>query len=328
MRPTRSSAELPPERHKALRRAVVLEVVTLAYLLSVVVLMYLTMGNSQAMKTEWLEHLLSMVPPVAFLISAYVRTWPPSERFPYGYHRVSSIAFLVAALALLALGLVVLGEGAAHLLSAEHPTIGTTLLFGEPIWLGWLMFPVLLYSAVPSFFLGRAKVPLARTLHDKTLYADAEMNRADWMTSLAAMVGVFGLALGWWWADGVAAVLISIDIVREGGRYVWVVITDLMDHVPRTVDDRLTESFPARLVTEWKRLPWVKDADVRLREHGHVFFGEGFIYPVDRRNLVARAREARELAYRLDWRLQDLVIQMVDETPDAGDERHDRDGEE
>ncbi len=32
---------------------------------------------------------------------------------------------------------------------AEHPTIGTVMLFGHTVWLGWLMIAALLYSAVP-----------------------------------------------------------------------------------------------------------------------------------------------------------------------------------
>lgn len=37
-------------------------------------------------------------------------------------------------------------------------------------------------------------------MHDKVLHADAKMNKADWMTAAAALVGVLGIGLGWWWA--------------------------------------------------------------------------------------------------------------------------------
>ena len=62
-------------------------------------------------------------------------------------------------------------------------------------------------------FLGRAKMKLAQKLHDKVLYADADMNKADWMTAVAAMVGVAGIGIGLWWADSVAALVISASIL-------------------------------------------------------------------------------------------------------------------
>jgi hypothetical protein len=55
--------EFPPAQEQALRKARRLEWVTIAYLLSVGTVMYLVLGSSQAMKTAWLEDLLSLIPP-------------------------------------------------------------------------------------------------------------------------------------------------------------------------------------------------------------------------------------------------------------------------
>jgi hypothetical protein len=103
-----------------------------------------------------------------------------------------------------------------------------------------------------------------------------------------------------------------VDILHDGVHYLRVAVTDLMDRAPRTVDDRSAEGLPTRIASEWRKLDWVKDCRVRLREHGHVFFGEGFIEPTDRKNLIARTQEAVETAYRLDWRLQEIVVQLTD----------------
>jgi hypothetical protein len=37
---------------------------------------------------------------------------------------------------------------------------------------------------IPVVFLGAAKVPLAKELHEKNLYADAETAKADWMSAI------------------------------------------------------------------------------------------------------------------------------------------------
>ncbi len=115
------------------------------------------------------------------------------------------------------MGLVILGDSALRLVKAEHPSIGVIELFGHQIWLGWLMIGALLYTGIPVVFLRRKKLKLAAELHDKVLYADAEMNRADWMTAGAAILGIVGIGAGLWWADAVAAIFISLDIVATAG---------------------------------------------------------------------------------------------------------------
>jgi cation diffusion facilitator family transporter len=284
------------------------------YLLSAIVLLYFTLGNSQAMKATWFEDILGLTPPIAFLVAARVRKRQPNDRFPYGYHRATAIAYLCASVALLALGAFILYDSVSKLLKFEHPPIGLVKPFADrPIWLGWLMLGALAYSTVPQVILGRLKQPLAKELNDKVLYADAEMNRADWMTGCAAMLGVVGIGFGLWWADSVAASIISIDIVRDGQKNLRVAVDDLMDKEPTLVDDSRADPLPLWIKNELLLLDWVKDAEVRLREGGHVFLGEAYVVPVDNEDLVGRIDRANRHLLGLDWRLHELVITPVPE---------------
>jgi divalent metal cation (Fe/Co/Zn/Cd) transporter len=124
------SSELPPELQRTLRKARRLEWLTIAYLLSAVVLLGLVLGNSQAMKTAWAEDLLSLIPPIAFLIATRLNVRPPTGRFPYGFHRATSVAHLCSALALFTMGTYLLIEAILQLVTAEYPTIGSVELFG------------------------------------------------------------------------------------------------------------------------------------------------------------------------------------------------------
>ena len=243
-----------------------------------------------------------------FLLGGRVRTRPPSEKFPYGHHRATSVAYLAGSVALLTFGLVLLGDSVLKLVTFEHPSIGTVVLFGNQIWLGWLMIPALLYSGIPMLILGRMKMPLARELHDKSLYADARMMRADWLTTTAASLGVLGIAAGLWWADAVAATFISLTIVQDGWVNLRQVTADLMDHVPTTVDHGMVDPLPARVEKEIAKLSWVKEARARLREEGHVYFGEVYVVPSTQRGLLGNIEKAHEHIRRMDWRLHDVVI--------------------
>jgi cation diffusion facilitator family transporter len=302
--------EFPPDRRGFLRRAVRLEAITIAYLLSVLALFGTIYGGSQVIKAELVEVGLSLTAPIAFLVAQPFRERSPSVQFPYGYHRVISIAFLVASVGLVALGAFLFIDSGLSLIQGHRPTIGSIEVFGQVIWRGWLFLPILVWSIVPAIFLGRAKMEPARRLHDKVLFADADMNRADWKTGLTAILGVLGIALGFWWADATAALLISLNILTDGGKNLRACIFDLMDRVPHRVDDSAVEALPARIATELKKLDWVRDARVRLREAGHVFLGEAFVEPVDHQDLMPRLADARERLLRLDWRLHEVVIQL------------------
>jgi cation diffusion facilitator family transporter len=311
--------ELPPELQQTLHRARRLEWLTIAYLVSAIVLLALVLSNSQAMKTAWLEDILSLIPPIAFLVATRLNVRPPTDRFPYGFHRINSIAHLCAALALFTMGAFLLFDAVHKLITVEYPTIGSIELFGQTIWLGWLMLPALAWSAVPAVFLGRAKMPLAEELHNKVLYADAKMNKADWLTAGAAMLGIVGIGFGLWWADSVAAALISLDISKDGLENLRRAVADLMDQTPTTVDQDATDPLRDKLTSMLRDLDWVDDAEVRLREEGQVYFGEAFVVPSGTANLTENIEDTVKRAHDLDWRIHDLAIMPVRRLPERGD---------
>ena len=78
------SFELPPHKQRLHRKAVRLEWMTIAYLLSATFFLFLTIGSSQAGKAALVEDLLSLTPPLAFLIAARIRRRNPDERHPGG----------------------------------------------------------------------------------------------------------------------------------------------------------------------------------------------------------------------------------------------------
>lgn len=307
----RSPHHIPEDKRQELRKAVRLEWVTIGFMATIITVMFLTMGTSQAMKAAWIEDILSLVPPIAFLVAMRYRHREPNERFPYGYHRAISIAFLVAATALFFFGLFILFDSVMKLATKEHPTISTTQIFGRDVWAGWLMIATLVYSGIPPVVLGRMKLPLARDLHDKALHTDAQMNKADWLTALAGVLGVLGVGAGWWWADGVAAGIISLDIVKDGATNLKNVVEDLMDRRPMTIDHKQPEDFPKRIAAALQQLDWVAAADARLREEGHVLNGEAFVVPKDEQHLIARLEEATDVVRAIDWRIGDVVVTIV-----------------
>lgn len=313
---TLGRTDLPPEQRVALRKAIRLEWITIGYTGVTIVLIALVVGNSQAMKTAWIEDMLSLVPQIAFLIALLLIRRPPSRRFPYGLHRSMGIGHLVAGLALLIIGGNLAIEAVTGLIAQDHPTIGTVQIFGQTIWLGWLMVATMLLVIIGPFFYGPAKLKVAPVLHNKVLFADGDMAKADWQTTVASIVGVLGIGLGLWWLDGAAALFISIGIVWDGVKNTRAAIIDLMDERARTYDGKHPHPLLADVVRELESLPWVAEAAVRMRDMGQVFHLEAFVVPRRRRVAVDEIEAARHLITEMDWKVQDVVVVVVPSLPD------------
>ncbi len=310
-----SNYELPSFLKKEFKHAKKLEWITVVYLISVVLVMYLVMQGSQAMKAAWFEDLVGLFPSVSFLIAAAFFNKKANISFPYGYHKAFTVAFIAGSIGLLSLGLYVLYDSLMSLVKAEHPTIGSITLFGKVIWMGWIMILVLLYSVVPSMILGAKKLPYARKLHIKVLQVDAEAQKADWMTGLAAIVGIIGIGFGLWWADAVAAIFISLSVVKDGVARTKGAMKDLMEEIPKTYNNKEVHPLVEELIRLARKEDWVKDVRVRMREHGMVFFGDMFVVPATETNLVEKLEQLLLKAKNLDWKIEDLVIQPVRELP-------------
>ncbi|WBU37020.1 cation diffusion facilitator family transporter [Homoserinibacter sp. YIM 151385] len=309
--------ELPDEQRDALRLAVRLEWASIAFLAVTVVIVALVLGSSQAMRAAWIEDLLSFLPPIAFLAARLVVRRRPDQRHPYGYHRATGIAHLVAAVSLLVMGAYLIVDSGSKLLAAEHPAIGGVTLFGETIWLGWLMIPAMALTIPAPVILGRKKMRLAETLHDKVLYADADMNKADWMTAGAAIVGVLGIGVGLWWADAAAALVIAASIARDGWKNLRRAVSALMDSRAKTFDDAEPHPLGREIDKTLRAIDWVGDAASRVRDEGHVFHVESFVIPAGgRMPTLAQLEAARERCVELDWKVQDMVIAPVAELPE------------
>lgn len=308
--------ELPDFLRPDFKHVKKLEWITLAYLISVVVLLYLVMGSSQAMKAAWIEDVLGLFPSIAFLIASGIFRKNPNKSYPYGYHKAYTVAFVAASVALLVLGLYALVDSILSLVNTEHPTIGSIRLFGREIWMGWVMILALLYSFIPAMILGRKKLPFAKKLHEKVLLVDAQAQKADWMTAAAAIVGIIGIGFGLWWADAVAAIFISLNIVKDGYTRTKGSMKDLMEELPKTYDNKQEHPLVKELIKLSLKQEWVKDVRLRMREHGMVFFADLFVIPKSEENLIDNIGQLSRKALKLDWKIEDIVIHPVREFPD------------
>jgi divalent metal cation (Fe/Co/Zn/Cd) transporter len=92
------------------------------------------------------------------------------------------------------------------------------------------------------------------------------------MTGDAAIAGVLGLGLGWWWADATAAGLISFSILKDGISSLRAATAELVDGAPRDLEKDVVAKEARDLKAELRRR--FPKSEVRLRETGRVIHAE------------------------------------------------------
>lgn len=317
----RDRRSLPDEQRRVLAHARRLCWWSLFWMGSVSVAIFSVMGGSQAMKTAFVENLMSLLPPTAFLIASGFQDKPIDHEYVNGRARAFDINFLISGAALTGVGLVLVWSGLHTLLTATHPVIGTVRIGDGIVWQGWLMMGVLALSAVPPVILGRRKLQLARTLSLKPLHADADTNKADWMTSLAAVIGVAGVGAGWWWADAAAALFISGSVLHDGVGDLRHAVRDMHDARPQQIDRSDQDPLIGQVREAVCAIDWVDDCWVRFHEEGFRLSGALFLRPRDGAVTPQRLRHAHDVARAVHWRIDEVIVTLLGEEPEA-----DRDG--
>jgi divalent metal cation (Fe/Co/Zn/Cd) transporter len=126
---------------------------------------------------------------------------------PLAAERVERRAQAVVAAAMIAVGLSVLVEAARAL--AAHSDADES----------WLGFAVAALSVLALPWLGRRKLRVAAALPSAALRGDGILTLAAAALAVITLLTlVITSALGWWWADPLAALVIAVGLAGEGGR--------------------------------------------------------------------------------------------------------------
>jgi len=119
--------------------------------------------------------------------------------------RVDRHAERLVGFSFLALAAYVVFDALTTLLSQERPDASPVGMALAAISIGVMLW------------LARAKRRTAAQLGSRALAADAEQTQACWYLSVVVLGGIgLNAVFGWWWADPVAALGVSVLLVREG----------------------------------------------------------------------------------------------------------------
>jgi cation diffusion facilitator family transporter len=159
--------------------------------------------GSVAVWADGLHSLLDGTSNVVGLVGIALASKPPDREHPYGHRRFETIAATLIGL-LIAAGLVTI------LASVARSVItGTSEARPTP-----LAAALIAVTLVVNLVVSRVEASRGRALKSSLLTADAAHTASDALASLVVLVSFAGVAIGWPWADWVAALAVSALIAR------------------------------------------------------------------------------------------------------------------
>ena len=207
-------------------------------------------GRSTAMLADGIHSLSDLLTDVIVLVTHKIGQLPADENHPYGHGRAETIgATLVGAVIIMA------GFGLAY----ESWVIITTNAFRIPL------IPAAL-AAVLSIIINEILFRFTRSVGEEinspSLVANAWHHRSDAISSIAALVGIGGAMAGYPIMDPIAAIIVSVMIVKVGYDIAFRGLSDLMDTA-------LSETETRRIETMINNLPGViQTHNLRTRRIG------------------------------------------------------------
>ena len=174
--------------------------------------------GSVGLLSDALESFVNLASAVFALAMVTIARRPADEDHPFGHHKAEYFSSGFE-------GILIVGVSAAILWAAVH-----RLFAPQPLeQLGWGLGLSVASSALNG---GLAWLMLrsARVHRSIALEADARHLLTDVWTSAGVLIGLAGVALtGWLWLDAVAAILVALNILKEGAALVWRSSQGLMD---------------------------------------------------------------------------------------------------
>jgi cation diffusion facilitator family transporter len=252
------------------RRALVISLIGLAVTAAIQAVVVVLSG-SVALLGDTLHNFADALTAIPLLVAFTLARRAPTKRHTYGYGRAEDLGGLFV-LAMIALSSVLAAyESVVRLI---HPHDVTHL---------WAVAGAAMVGFIGNEVVARYRIRVGRQIGSAALVADGLHARTDGFTSLAVLLGVGGVAVGWRWADPVVGLLITVAILGVLRSALQQVGSRLMDAVEPALVDQATAAIRSVDGIDGVR-------ELRIRWIGHTLRAEVDV-TVDPRLSVATAHD-------------------------------------
>jgi cation diffusion facilitator family transporter len=251
------------------------------------------LAKSEALLADGVNNTTDIIASLAVLIGLKISRKPVDDDHPYGHLRAETIASLIASLIMLAVGTDVLYNAIKSIIffKAQAPDIVSAV--------------IAIFCAIVIYMVYRYNKKIAIKINSSGLMAAAKDNLSDAWVGVGTTVGIVASQFGLPWIDPLAAVIVSILILRTGWDIFREASHNLSDGFSKEKLDNITQSI--------KKVPGVKDInDIRARVHGNNILLD-VIVKVSSELTVAEGHHITEKIdekLRIEFDITDVVVHV------------------
>lgn len=174
--------------------------------------------DSVSLAADALESLVNLAGSMFALAMVTIAAKPPDAEHPYGHHKAEYFSSGFEGVLIIAAGMGIIWAAAQRLLDPQPV---------ESLGLGIALAVI---SSAMNGALGWAMLRKSREHQSMALEANARHMFTDVWTSAGVVLGLIGvMATGWLWLDPLLAMLVALNILREGVQLVRASSDGLMD---------------------------------------------------------------------------------------------------
>ena len=161
-------------------------------------------GQSQAMIADAVHSIADILVAVLQIVSLKISAVPPDDNHQWGHGNVEYIASTIIGILLICFAITIAITALSSIVEGdmEEPDI-------LAVWAAFI-------SVVLNEIMFRHGICIGERMDSPVTKAAAWENRSDCLTSIAAMIGVFGAKMGFRFLDPIAAIFVGSAIARFG----------------------------------------------------------------------------------------------------------------
>ncbi|TDO98790.1 cation diffusion facilitator family transporter [Marinomonas balearica] len=174
-------------------------------------------SQSQALIADGVHSLSDLLTDALVLIATSRARQAPDENHPYGHLRYETLATVV-----LGIILIVVAAG----------IVFDSLAYSSQASVTWYGIASLLLTIIVKEILFHYTKRAGEKIHSRLLIANAWHSRTDAFSSVAVLIGLGGVFLGYQWADTLASIVVALLIGKIAFSMIWENVNELVDTAP------------------------------------------------------------------------------------------------
>lgn len=189
-------------------------------------------GNSKAMISDSIHSLSDVFSTIVVIIGVYISRKSPDKKHPYGHERFESLSAIFLSLILGVTGFYIGYSGIINIINKRYinDNISTIALIAAII------------SIVVKEWMYHYTMRSAKKVNSDALKADAWHHRSDALSSVGALIGIFGSMLGYKVLDPIASIVIALCIIKAAYDILRDSFNKMIDvSAPNIIEDEIRQ---------------------------------------------------------------------------------------